>query len=234
MFDLREHPSSWRDLCGGGALSFNINFFNIMPNTLPVFNFTKVFNPLVVPNFRPCHNVAFTTNMGHIPCKWSHLFWFKYCIPPTRGTVADVGWVLSKVPLIATNSAGSSHSCHGSFLLSFFRNDPGNSLRSFAACLMRVAFFPCRIEFGKEKTVCSGFTEGSANCCSNHGPYAWKDYGARYCSTSSADCEPRPTVFEEALAFPPCHVDTRLAGGLYVHSVEKVMSSVLLRRCENV
>jgi hypothetical protein len=24
------------------------------------------------------------------------------------------------------------------------------------------------------------------------------------------------------------------AGGLYVHSVEKVMSSVVLRRCENV
>jgi len=120
---------------------------------------------------------------------------------------------------------------HGSLLLSFFRNNQGNSLRSFAACLMRVAFFPCRIEFGKEKTVCSGFTAGSANCCSNHGPYAGKDYGARYCSTSSADCEPRPTVFEEALASPPCHVDTRQAGGLYVHSVEKVMSSVVLRRC---
>ena len=42
-------------------------------------------------------------------------------------------------------------------------------------------------------------------------------------------------LFSDSANPLPCfHVDSTQAGGLYVHSVEKVMSSVVLRRCENV
>jgi hypothetical protein len=44
-----------------------------------------------------------------------------------------------------------------------------------------------------------------------------------------------PENQQQHVIFQPsvCHQISARAGGLYVHSVEKVMSSVVLRRCEN-
>lgn len=125
----------------------------------------------------------------------------------------DMVWV--EHSLIAANSTSAFHSHHVSF--PHFSSNP---MANYA----------------------KGKTKGESTKVNR--PIGWRYSTKTWCNKSnycpmSHQHPPRKTTDSpyprKPLLLPvsPFHANLTQAGGLYVHSVEKVMSSVVLRRCEN-